>query len=136
MDHLIQLKKHWEHLNVLNNEDFHITDIQFKTIIALSLPPSWDAFTKPYVGCQQGTIEINPKKLTSSQEFIGIIKDEYGCCKMRKYSMMIAKPLTSSTYYSNTHPPYPSTNCSLTKGIHDPAISTNASSGMFCHNCQ
>ena len=50
VDHLTQLKKQWECLNVLDNEDFCITDIQFKTIIALSLPPSWDTFTEPYVG--------------------------------------------------------------------------------------
>src|SRR6266545_4216503 len=53
VDHLTQLKKQWERLNVLDNEDFRITDIQFKTIIASSLPPSWDAFTEPYVGRRQ-----------------------------------------------------------------------------------
>jgi hypothetical protein len=43
-----------------------ITDTQFKTIIASSLPQSWDAFTEPYVGRRIGTVEIDPKKLTSS----------------------------------------------------------------------
>ncbi len=40
VDHLTQLKKRWERLNVLDNKDFCITDIQFKTIIGSSLPPS------------------------------------------------------------------------------------------------
>ena len=40
MEHLTQLKKQWECLNVLEDDNFHITDIQFKTIIASSLPPS------------------------------------------------------------------------------------------------
>jgi len=40
IEHLMQLKWLWEHLNVLDDSDFRITDIQFKTIIASSLPPS------------------------------------------------------------------------------------------------
>ncbi len=68
-----------EHLNVLDNKDFRITDIQFKMIIVLSLPLLWDAFTEPYIGRRQGMTETDLKKLTSSQEFIRIIKEEYGC---------------------------------------------------------
>src|SRR6266540_1907192 len=30
IDHLTQLKKQWECLNILDNKDFHITNIQFK----------------------------------------------------------------------------------------------------------
>ena len=33
IEHLADLKKLWEHLNVLDDADFRITDIQFKTII-------------------------------------------------------------------------------------------------------
>ena len=40
IEHLTKLKRDWEHLNILDNEDFHITDIQFKTIVAASLPPT------------------------------------------------------------------------------------------------
>ncbi len=40
VEHLTQLKKQWEQLNVLDNEDFHVTNIQFKTIIVSSLPLS------------------------------------------------------------------------------------------------
>ncbi len=133
VDHLTQLKKQWERLNVLDNEDFRITDIQFKTIIASSLPPSWDAFTEPYVGRRQGITETDPKKLTSSQEFIGIIKEEYGRRKTRKDSTTIAKPTTSSTYYSNTHS---SNKRSLTERIQDPTTPANVSSGTFCRNCR
>jgi hypothetical protein len=67
--HLIQLKRDWEQLNVLDDADFCIRDIQFKTIIASSLLSSWDVFTEPYVGHCVEIIEVNPKKLTSSQEF-------------------------------------------------------------------
>ncbi len=77
IEHLAELKKLWERLNVLDDADFRITDIQFKTIIASSLPSSWDVFTEPYVRRQVGVVEKDPKKLTSSQEFIGILKEEY-----------------------------------------------------------
>jgi hypothetical protein len=50
VDHLTQLKSKCECLNVLEDTDFRITDIQFKTLIASSLPQSWDTFTEPYVG--------------------------------------------------------------------------------------
>ena len=77
VNHLGQLKKHWEQLNVLEDTDFRISDMQFKTIIASSLPQSWDAFTEPYVGRRIGTVDNDPKKHTSSQEFIGILQEEY-----------------------------------------------------------
>ena len=54
---------------MLDNNDFRITDIQFKTIISSSLPPSWDTFTEPYVGRRRGIVENDPKKLMSSQQF-------------------------------------------------------------------
>ena len=140
VDHLTQLKKQWERLNVLDNEDFRITDIQFKTIIASSLPPSWDAFTEPYVGRRQGTIETDPKKLTSSQEFIGIIKEEYGRRKTRKNSTTTPKPTSSSTYYANPRPPYsqPSSqsgNRTLAERI-DSTTPATVVSGAFCRNCR
>jgi len=62
---------------MMNDADFHISNNQFKTIIALSLPESWDAFIEPYIGCHIGVIETDPKKQTSSQEFIGILKEEH-----------------------------------------------------------
>jgi hypothetical protein len=77
VEHLADLKKQWEHLNILDDADFRITDIQFKMIVASSLLSSWDIFTEPYVGCCIGTAEKDSKKLTSSQEFIGILKEEY-----------------------------------------------------------
>jgi len=120
-------------LNVLDNEDFRITDIQFKTIIASSLPPSWDAFTEPYVGRRQGTIETDPKKLTSSQEFIRIIKEEYGRRKARKEPTTGSKPsMSNSTYYSS-----PSTNNrSLADRIHAPTTPADSSSSVFCCDCR
>jgi len=124
-EHLTQLKRKWEQLNVLDDADFCISDIRFKTIIASSLPPSWDTFTEPYVGRRIGATENDPKKLTSSQEFIGILKEEYTKRKDRQGT-------TQQTYYSK---PYGNNKQrqSLTDRIQG---SANSSSGMLCRNCQ
>jgi len=60
IEHLTKLKREWERLNILDNDDFRITDIQFKTMIASSLPQSWDAFAEPYVGHRKGIVKTNP----------------------------------------------------------------------------
>ena len=76
-EHLNQLKKYWERINQMNDEDFKISDILFKIIISSSLPLSWDTFTESYVGGRKGMTETDPKKLMGSQQFIGILKEEY-----------------------------------------------------------
>ncbi len=63
VEHLTQLKKQWKRLNVLEDTDFHITDIQFKMIIVSSLPNSWNNFTEPYVGRHVGVTEQDPNPL-------------------------------------------------------------------------
>src|SRR5882757_9582081 len=74
---------------MLNNKNFNVLDMQFKTIIASSLPASWDIFTDPYVGASPRAIgEINSKESILSQEFIGILKEEY---LHRKSRTLIAK---------------------------------------------
>ena len=77
VEHLNKLKELWEQLNLFGNKDYKIPDTQFKAHIASSLPPSWDIFTEPYVGCHVGVKETNAKKLIHSQELIGIIEEEY-----------------------------------------------------------
>jgi hypothetical protein len=103
VDHLTCLKKQWEQLNVLNDEDFRITDVQFKMIITSSLPCAWDVFTEPYVGGRKGTVNKEPKKLTSSQEFIGIIKEEYA----RRKSRTPTATTMQVTHTSHTKVPAP-----------------------------
>ena len=49
MEHLNKLKKLWERLNTMDDDDFWISDNQFKTILASSLPPSWDIYMDPYI---------------------------------------------------------------------------------------
>jgi hypothetical protein len=76
-EHLNQLKIYWERINQMNEENFKISDVLFKIIISSSLPLSWDSFTESYVGGRKGVIETDPKKLMGSQQFIGILKEEY-----------------------------------------------------------
>lgn len=133
VEHLTKLKKDWERLNVLDNDDLHITDIQFKTIIASSLPPSWDAFAEPYVGRRRGIIETDPKKLMSSQQFIGIIKEEYSRRKARKENGGIQS--TTQIYYSQANNKCSLADKRLLADRITPQISVNNSSGMLCRNC-
>ena len=127
VEHLTQLKQRWERLNVLDSPSFHIPDIQFKTLIASSLPSTWDVFTEPYMGGRIDAIETDPKKLMSSQEFIGAIKEEY----LRRKSR--AGTTTSEQAY---HAKTVTKNRPLADRIQNsskPAETTQPSSG--CCNC-
>jgi len=75
--HLVQLRQYFLWINLTADPDFKISDAQFKVIISLSLPQSWDTFTEDYVGWRTDIVKTNPKKLMTSQEFIGIIHEEY-----------------------------------------------------------
>jgi hypothetical protein len=132
IEHLAQLKRQWERLNVLDDREFHIADKQFKTIIASSLPETWDTFTEPYVGGRMGTVETDPKKLMSSQEFIGTIKEEY----LRRRSRDGTTPQAN---YVNSGPAAHAGHAKknarpLAKRIQDAPASSSTS--MHCNNCQ
>jgi hypothetical protein len=124
IDHLTQLKRDWERLNIIDDSDFRVTDIQFKTIIASSLPPSWDTFTEPYVGRRVGIVEVDPKKLSSSQQFIGILKEEYIKRKERTDN-------GQKTYHVG------STNNGKGKNGSQPLMHRiqDKGTGMLCRNC-
>jgi len=112
---------------MMNDADFHISDNQFKTIIALSLPESWDAFTEPYIGRRIGVIETDPKKQTSSQEFIGILKEEYIKRKNRNGTS------TTHTLFANTNRAKPS----LKSHFRSPdKPKQQKTTGKYCQNCK
>ena len=71
------MKNYWERINQMDEENFKISSVLFKIIISSSLPLSWDSFTESYVGGRKGVIETDLKKLMGSQQFIGILKEEY-----------------------------------------------------------
>ena len=55
--HLTTLKKYWEQLNLVDDNNFKIPKVRFKIAIISSLPPSWDNFTCPYISIQKGDID-------------------------------------------------------------------------------
>ena len=75
-EHLTNLKKSWERLNLCDDDHFKIPEAQFKIAIISSLPRSWDNFTRPYVTNQKRN-NGDPKIHATSQELIGVIKEEY-----------------------------------------------------------
>lgn len=76
-EHLTQLKIHWERIQGIGDDEIKLTDFIFKILISSSLPRSWDQFTESYVGGHVGIKDSNPKKQLTSQQFIGILKEEY-----------------------------------------------------------
>jgi hypothetical protein len=75
-EHLTTLKKYWERLNLVDDGNFKILEIQFKIAIVSSLPPTWDGFTQPYISIRKGD-NTDPKLSATSQELIGVLKEEY-----------------------------------------------------------
>jgi len=86
IEHLNELERYWEQisLNLTGDEDLEISDRGFKTIIAASLPPSWDAFTEPYSGSGKGPIYNDPRKIVYTKVMIEVIKEEYLFREIRK----------------------------------------------------
>ena len=78
--HLDELKIYWERINSSPNKDHHISDFNFKLTIGDSLPASWDNFMDLYINITTEdpiTEYTDHRQLVSSQQFMGIIKEEY-----------------------------------------------------------
>jgi gag-polypeptide of LTR copia-type/Integrase core domain/GAG-pre-integrase domain len=75
-EHLTKLKKYWERLNLVDDDNFKIPEVQFKIAIISSLPVSWDTFTRPYISTKKGD-NTDSKVHATSQELIGTLKEEY-----------------------------------------------------------
>ena len=105
-----------------------LPDMYFKVIISSSLPASWVTFTETFVRGQKGQEEKDPRKLSSSQEFIGTIKEEYA----RQLTRMPHETINQATSQAIAKP-------SLAKRIGAPMY-TGAKSQtpgkMFCHQCK
>jgi hypothetical protein len=76
-EHINLCKKYVDRINNTRDENFSINDANFKGILISSLPPSWDAFTQQYIGMKSAYDKQDQKKLLSSNEIMGIIKEEY-----------------------------------------------------------
>jgi gag-polypeptide of LTR copia-type len=58
-EHLNTLKKYRERLQLIDDDNFHIPEVQFKIAIVSSLPESWDSFTQPYVSIRKGPQNVD-----------------------------------------------------------------------------
>ena len=76
-EHLGKLRKYYQNVNCIADEDFKLSNKLFKVTISSSLPASWDTFTEPYVGGRAGAINKDPNNRITSQELIGLLKEEY-----------------------------------------------------------
>ena len=76
IEHLTQMKQYQECLNAIRIKDFMIINVVFEALITTSLPRSWDTFTQSYLKINK-LEETVKRKLMSSQEYIGILKEEY-----------------------------------------------------------
>jgi hypothetical protein len=76
-EHLTKLKMYWDCIMTFGDDILLNPDLLFKIVISSSLPNTWDIFTKPYVRGRKGIVETDARKLMSSQEFIGTLKEEY-----------------------------------------------------------
>ena len=119
-EHLNQLKKYWERINQLNEDDFKISDVLFKVIISSSLPLSWDTFTELYVGGHKSITKMDLKKLMGLQQFIGILKEEYLQRQLRSHKGEIVNQINYSKRSLENR---------ITAG-------PSASSGLLCKHCR
>jgi len=123
--HLVQLRQYFLQINLTADPDFKISDTQFKVIISSSLPQSWDTFTEDYIGQRTDIVKTDPKKLMTSQEFIGIIHEEYhrrtGWAEEESTNFAIQKPCFK--------PPKPN----LTKCISN---NTKNNNKKWCSHCK
>ena len=75
-EHVMLLKRYWERLKLVDDDNFKIPEVQFKIAIVSSLPPSWDNFTRPYISTHKGDSN-DPRLRVTSEELIGVIMEEY-----------------------------------------------------------
>ena len=114
-----ELEEILEHINQLNKDNFKIFYVLFKVIISSYLPLLWDTFTESYVGGHKGITETDLKKLMGSQQFIGILKEEYLQRQLRSHKGEIINQIN---YLKR----------SLENWI---TAGPSASSGLLCKHC-
>jgi gag-polypeptide of LTR copia-type len=77
LKHLDILKSYRDHINKFPNAEFHVSDMQFKSIISVSLPSTWQTFVEPYNGNANDPNDPDPKQRMSSDALIGLLRKEF-----------------------------------------------------------
>ena len=94
VEHLTKLKHTWEQCTFSGHLARIYNDVFFKQQIAASLLCSWDTFTGPYI-CDykdQQEAEKDLKLQINSQQFIGIISQEYEYIQSCKHDEVTIPP--------------------------------------------
>jgi hypothetical protein len=78
---LVKITQLWEKIIQFGNEEGQYTNQQLKRAIGILLPPSWDSFTGPYIRGNVGDRINDLIRRITSQEFIGLINEEYELCQ-------------------------------------------------------
>ena len=76
-EHLAKIQNKWEQLTLFHEHNQLMSDAFFKRTIAQSLPRSWRTFTSQYIPAYVDEPDQDPKKQINSQEFIGLIEQEW-----------------------------------------------------------
>ena len=73
-EHIAEMRKQY---NKLVQKGCKISDEEFKSVLVMSLPASWDYYVASYQG--SATKDGKPGSGTTSQDLISILQDEYQC---------------------------------------------------------
>jgi hypothetical protein len=119
--YLVNFKEQWKTLAQFGGEEKEDTDSEFKRAIAAILPTSWDDFTAPYI--RRDRNNNDPLKNISSQEFIGIINQEYELRTTRR-----AEEIRNPPKGEKNQP-------SLANRISDAPSNNNARPKRHCKKC-
>ena len=131
-EHLTKLKHCWDQLSLFGDTNYKVSEFLFKRIIASSLPESWDQFTDQYVAGQLDFVDTDPRKHIDTQQFLGILKQEYerrqsrksGATKFSKQALF-----SQNGRHDNVRP-------SLASCINGNTYNQGLSSGIYCKICE
>ena len=76
-EHLDMVKEMWLHINLLQDENFPMSDYIFKVVLALTLPEFWDSFVEMYISNDFKFVHSELRMNITLQEFISLIISEY-----------------------------------------------------------
>ena len=130
--HISKLKQCWDQLSLFRDTNYQVSKFLFKCIITSSLPESWDQYTDQFIAGQLDFINTDPKKHIDTQQFIGILKQEYERQQSRKPGA--TKPINQAMLahgHNNTKPPLAS---QITSNTYNQNRAT--SSQMYCRICK
>ena len=122
------IKKYWDHINQIANDNFKFSDSMFKVIILSLLSPAWNTFMEPYVRGQIGIVNNNSKWSLTLSQLIGLIKEKYIWCQNRNN---LTNESMHTAYEANYWFQKPLAQCMTM-----PAVKPKPQGNLFCKHCK